>query len=265
MNLSSEYDQFRVKLSWIQYACTGGTVYEIPLAAPALVNIGTLTENPWIHNLIRDPQSFWTLRLSCPSNNERPERLIAEALAEFEPATIVLCNDYAACGIVPRGYPDKSSGILYIGPRPDRGSIIRNLSVQGFEDADRTAGFLEMLWGYRGLRFPDGGAVDDAEIDSRVIREGLAARYFGIELPDEWNPCLKLFRESNGDWLLLNRHEEVGWWQLETTQIVPFCDTIDELALAFSRLLAHVNDYNIKNPNHKWGGGFDSWDSGKYL
>ncbi|MFN0197364.1 MAG: hypothetical protein ACKVT0_11515 [Planctomycetaceae bacterium] len=260
MNLNSEFDCFRFKHPRMQVS-----VYEIPLTAPALANIGTLTEYPWIHDLIRDPQSFWTSRLSCPSGDERPERLIAEALADFEPATIVLCDDYAACGIVPPGYPDKSSGIVFIGQRPARDPMIRELSAHGFEDAEKAAGFLEMLWGFREGRYPEGGGVEETEINSRIIADDSAASRFGIELTEEWNPCLQVFWESTGDLLFVNSNAEVGWWQHETQQFVPFCETVDELALAISRLLVHVNDYNLKNPNHKCGGAFDSWDGGKFL
>ena len=156
-------------------------------------------------------------------------------------------------------------GRFFVGPRPSRDPMVRELSAHGFEEAEKAVGFLEMLWGFREGRYPMGGAVEEIEINERVITNDSTASRFGIELTEEWTPCLQLFWESTGDLLLVNRNAEIGWWQLETQQIVPFCDTIDKLSLALSRLVTRVKDYNLNNPDHKWGGGFDSWDSERYL
>ena len=67
--------------------------------------------------------------------------------------------------------------------------------------------------------------------------------FLELEIDEDWEDAVILFSEGNGDMLLMNEEQEVGWWYHESNEIGYFADS-------FAECLEKYIDFKMKYLDH---------------
>ena len=67
--------------------------------------------------------------------------------------------------------------------------------------------------------------------------------FLEIEIDEDWEDAVILFSEGNGDMLLMNEEQEIGWWYHESNEIGHFADGFSECLEKYTDFKMNYLDY----------------------